>query len=348
MWPQLTGALTLLVGLFGIDFGYYVHLGGGQWHLIWNQVPVSEVIADEEADPFVRERLRLAEQIKTYAIGSLGLEGSNNYTTYTDIGDGPVVWALAAAPKDRLEPHRWSYPVIGSAPYRGFFDRERAEAERDLFSGRGFDVYLRGVSAYSTLGWFRDPLLTSMLRYPAIDLADLVIHELMHATVWIEGDADFNESLATFVGRAGARQWAVEVFENGRDSLDALEARRSDQAQYRGLMRSLAAELDTLYTQEIPVDQTLARKAEAIDRLRSEAASLAWQTEGYSDSDRWTVNNATLALFRTYHRETDLFDRVLERTGGLLEAIKVFGECEGQSDPEAYLESWLERNPASQ
>ncbi|HAA74268.1 TPA: hypothetical protein DCE37_04010, partial [Candidatus Latescibacteria bacterium] len=113
MWPLLTGALTLLVGLFGIDFGYYVHLGGGQWHLIWNQVPVSEVIADEEADPFVRERLKLAEQIKSYAIDSLGLEGSDNYTTYNDIGDGPAVWALTAASKDRLEPHRWSYPVIG-------------------------------------------------------------------------------------------------------------------------------------------------------------------------------------------------------------------------------------------
>jgi predicted aminopeptidase len=340
-------AITLFAGPFGIDVGYYLHLGSGQWHLIWNQVPIKEIVQDADTDPFVRDRLILAGQIRSYAIDALGLEGSDNYTTYCDVGGGPVIWALTASPQTKIEPHRWSYPVIGSAPYRGFFDRARAEQEESKFRARGYDTYLRGVSAFSTLGWFRDPLLTSMLRYDTIDLADLLIHELLHATIWIEGDADFNESLATFVGRAGARAWAMDELAHGADSLAARSRAQSDRQVYSNLMRELSTRLDSLYSQKLPKETVLLRKSEEITRLRERAALVSWQTKGYGDPDKWRVNNATLALHRTYNRETDVFDRVLEVTGNLRAAIKVFESCEDQRDPEAYLERWLEKRNTS-
>ena len=348
MWPLLFATVTAFAGPFGIDLGYYTHLGVGQWRLIWNQVPVQEVIADAGTDPVIRDRLILAEQIRSYAIDELGLEGSDNYTTYCDIGEGPVIWALTVAPKDALEPYRWSYPIIGSAPYRGFFDRKRADREQDRFKKKGYDTFLRGVSAFSTLGWFRDPLLSSVLRYSAIDLADVLIHELTHATLWIEGDADFNESLATFVGREGAKRWVVHHFEAGADSLAATERRRQDRTTYRTLMYSLATRLDSVYGLSLAKDEKLASKAELIAEVRARAEATSWKTEAYRAPESWTINNATLALFRTYNRNSDLFDRVLENAGNLKAALRVFVGCEGQRHPEAYLEQWLEKNSTSE
>lgn len=343
----LFAGMTFLSGPFGIDIGYYLHLGGGQWRMIWDQVPVKELIADEQADAFVRDRLKLAERVRNFAIDQLGLEGSDNYTTYYDTGDRPVVWALTASPYNSLEPYRWSYPVIGSAPYRGFFDRHRAEREEARFRERGYDTYLRGVGAYSTLGWFRDPLLSSMLRYPAIDLADVLIHELLHATIWIEGDADFNERLATFVGREGAKLWALTEWDAGADSLASRAAAGADRALYHKLFRELAGTLDSLYATNAPESAIREQKQDLIEQTRNKARTTKWHTSAYSEVDSWVLNNARLSLFRTYNEPTDLFDRVLDKAGGLPAAIRVFDGCEDQRDPKAYLEAWLERPETS-
>jgi predicted aminopeptidase len=345
--PYLLASALTFVGPFGIDVGYYVHLGFGQWNLIWNQQPISGMISSPKTDPKVRQRLMLAEDIREYAIQELGLEGSDNYTTFSDIGDGPVVWALTVCEPDRLDTHRWSYTVIGSAPYRGFFDQERGIRERERYDSLGFDTFLRGVSAFSTLGWFRDPLLSSMLKYPAIDLADVIIHELTHATIWIEGDADFNESLATFIGHEGARLWAGARFKGGADSLAARSQARRDRIEYRTLMYRLATQLDSTYSQDITRQKKIQLKDAAIAETRTIAAAMDWETESYSDPWSWKVNNATLGLFRTYNRESDVFDRVLAAAGGLKEAVLIFERCEGQRDPEAYLERWLEEQAAS-
>ncbi|MBE84286.1 MAG: hypothetical protein CME21_17115 [Gemmatimonadetes bacterium] len=337
----------LAAGFLGIDIGYYLHLGVGQWKLIWNQRPIDEVIADEATDPDIRYQLLLAKQIRAYAIDTLGLEGSDNYTTYCEIGDRPVVWVLSVAPADALEPHRWSYPVIGSAPYRGFFVRSRGEAELDKFEQRGYDTHLRGVSAFSTIGWFRDPILTPMLKYRAIDLADVLIHELLHASIWIEGDADFNESLATFVGREGAKRWALEFLEGGADSLAARDDLRKDRVAYGDLLHGLATRLDSVYSLDVSREEKLAAKAHQIETTRKISGKRAWLTKGYDTPEDWTINNATLALFRTYNKETDIFERVLLATGELRQAIAVFEMCEEELEPEAFLERWLEQNASS-
>jgi predicted aminopeptidase len=347
VWPLLLASTLTFAALFGIDAGYYLHLGFGQWHLIWDQQPIADVISSEKTDPHTRDRLRLSEEIRAFAIEKLGLEGSDNYTTFSDIGDGPVVWALTVCEPDKLEPHRWSYPVIGSAPYRGFFDRERGDREQQRFEALGFDTYLRGVSAFSTLGWFRDPLLSSVLKYPALDLADVIIHELTHATIWIEGDADFNESLATFIGREGAKEWMLTQ-PGGVDSLATTERRRTDQDTYRQLMHGLATRLDSIYSLDIPRTDKLELKEIVIAAGREESASMLWKTKGYESFGTWRINNATLGLFRTYNRKSDVFDRVLKAAGSVKTALRVFETSEGSRDPEANLERWLEKHAASE
>ncbi len=346
MWSVLLATALTFAGPFGIDVGYYLHLGVGQWRLIWDQRPIEDVIADVDTTPRIRERLALAQDIRSFAIDRLGLAGSDNYTTFSDIGEGPVVWALTVCEPDELSPHRWSYPVIGSAPYRGFFDRERGRLEKARYDERGFDTYLRGVSAFSTLGWFRDPLLSSVLQYPPLDLADVIIHELMHATIWIENDADFNEQLASFVGREGARAWMLETVEGGADSLAARSRLKADRDLYRSLMHGLATQLDSLYRSDVSRAQKLLRKSEVIDELRQSAEDAPWQTGRYVDPESWTINNATLGLFRTYNQSSDIFDRVLERSGDLKSALQVFDRCGGEQDPHDVLERWLDENTA--
>ena len=327
-------------GLFGIDVGYYLHLARGQWHLLWNQVPIERLLADENLDARTRERLEVVREIRRFAVDELGLEVSDIYTRFCDIGPGPVVWALTVSPVDRLEPVRWSYPIVGSAPYRGYFDRARAEAARASYESDGYDTYLRPVGAFSTLGWFPDPLLSSMLRYSLVDLADTVLHELMHATVWVPDHADFNETMASFVGQEGARLW-LETRPFGADSLRVAEDGRQDRRRLRAALRKVAVQLDSTYASSIPIQEKLARKDSLIADLRLRLRAGPWKSTNHGDFDRWTINNASLAIQRTYQRESDLFERVHRRLGGLAATIDFLREVD-RADPFAHLESWLE------
>lgn len=340
MWVCVFALGAAWPGLFGIDVGYYVHLARGQWHLLWNQVPVERMLADDDLDARTRERLERVLEIRTFAIEELGLEASDTYTRFCDVGAGPVVWALTISRDDRLEPVHWSYLVVGSAPYRGYFDRARGEAARAEYEADGYDTYLRPVGAFSTLGWFPDPLLSSMLRYPLVDLADTVIHELMHATVWFPDHVDFNETMASFVGREGARIW-LEGRPSGRDSLALAEDIRVDRVRLRQVLREGAEQLDSLYTSSTARPLKLARKDSLIADLRLRLKTQPWRSTGYGDFDRWTINNASLAIHRTYDRKSDLFERVHRRLGRSLKTTIEFLRQVDASEPYAYLEDWL-------
>ncbi len=340
MWVCVSGLMALPV-LFGIDAGYYVHLARGQWNLLWNQVPIEHVLADEDLDPGTRERLELVVEIRRFAVRELGLEASDTYSRYCDVGPGPVIWALTVCPADRLEPVRWSYPIVGSAPYRGFFDRERGEAARSSYEADGYDTVLRPVGAFSTLGWFPDPMLSSMLRYSVADLADTVFHELMHATVWIPDHADFNETMASFVGRQGAKVW-LDRRPAGQDSIRVSEDARMDRVALRRMLGEAAARLDSLYGSATPRSLKLARKDSVISRLRGRLESESWRTSRYKDFDRWTINNATLAIHRTYDRDSNLFDRVHTRLGSdLARTIDFLRDVEA-ADPYGHLQTWVD------
>tara|TARA_B100001123_G_scaffold227057_1_gene255491 strand:+ start:1793 stop:2821 length:1029 start_codon:yes stop_codon:yes gene_type:complete len=333
--------LLALPALFGIDLGYYFHLARGQWHLLWNQVPIGRVLSDADLDTRTRERLELVLDIRRFAIDELGMEASDTYTRFCDIGPGPVVWALTLSRDDRLEPFRWSYPIVGSAPYRGFFDRDRGETARARYGADGYDTYLRPVGAYSTLGWFPDPMLSSMLAYSVVDLADTVVHELMHETVWVQDHVDFNETMASFVGREGARLW-LEGRAAGADSLRVARDARADRTKLRELMHDTALQLDSLYATQTERPLKLSRKDSIIAELRGRLGAQSWKTDTFRDFDRWTINNATLAIHRTYDRSSDLFERVHDRLGGNLKRTIEFLRDVDASEPYRHLERWLE------
>ncbi|MDE2999372.1 MAG: aminopeptidase [Gemmatimonadota bacterium] len=340
----LIAVLPLMCGL-NLELGYYWHLVRGQAQLLWNRQPVADMLANRRLDPGVRERLEFIKEVRRFAEQRVGLARSRNYTTYIDIGEGPVSWQLTASPKDRIEPVQWTYPVVGRFPYRGYFDPDRAKRERDRLEARDFDTSLRPVGGYSTLGWFADPILSPMLRYSDGDLAELIIHELAHATVWIPGRVSFNESLATFVGEAGALQFMRHRYGQEAAVVTDMLDRRSDKRIFDRFMRGVAEELQALYGSKRSYEEKLKEREVVFERAKRRFSRLDLKTGAYSRFPRRRLNNAVMMAYRTYHEKVDVFENVYRAVGGDLKAaVRIFKESESQTDPSRYLEDWLAGN----
>ncbi|MCY3680607.1 MAG: aminopeptidase [Gemmatimonadetes bacterium] len=333
----------LLILAFGSEIGYLYQLLKGQVALLWRAESIEKVLEAGKLSPDQRAKLELVQTIRAFAQREIGLNTSENYTTYVDIGRGPVSWNLVVCPKDRLEPLEWSYPVVGTVPYRGYFDRAKAEEARDRYVAEGYDTYLRPVGAYSTLGWFSDPVLSSMLRYSEGNLVDLIIHELTHATVWIEGDVTFNESLASFVGETGALMWLQRKYGTDSEVVRRVLDERADGVVFRKFMRDIASRLDSLYQSDSPQKITL--RQQIFDFARTEFHTLPLKTELYARFPSWELNNARMALYRVYRERTDVFARVYLMCDSNLKAtVGVLRQCASTEDPGLWLEEWLRKN----
>ena len=341
IWRSACLLLVLGIVVLGIRFevGYLYQLGKGQIALLWKAKPIDAVLQAGTLSPDQRAKLELIQAIREFAQREIGLNPSQNYTAYVDIGRGPVSWNLIVCPKDRLAPLEWWYPIVGSVPYRGYFDRATAESVRDEYLAEGYDTYLRPVGAYSTLGWFSDPVVSPMLRYSEGDLADLIIHELTHATVWVKGDVAFNEGLASFVGEAGALMW----LQRGGDAqaVQQMLDERADRVVFRNFMQAIAARLTALYRSNAPDKSTLRQRI--FDAARTEFHALPLKTDLYARFPLWELNNARMALYRVYRERTAVFARVHRACQSDLKAtVKILRECAAAEDPTAWLEEWLQ------
>ena len=190
-----------------------MHLARGQLRVITNSTPIAEIAEHPRpADPQRHTRLRFVAAVRDYGRERIGLDVRDQYTCFYDTGGRPLSWNVSASPPDRFEPYLWRFPIVGAVPYKGFFEIDRAQKERSILQSKGLDVSLSQVSAYSTLGFFADPVLSTMLKYSDDSLATLLLHELTHATAYAPGHTDFNESLATFVGRRGSLDFLSEHY----------------------------------------------------------------------------------------------------------------------------------------
>lgn len=293
--------LLLLLPLGGC---YYVHVTAGQLDLNARRVPVTAVLADPATDAALRERLAEVAEIRRFAIAELGLPDNGSYTSYVELGRSHVVWNVFAAPEFDVAPKRWCYPVAGCVAYRGYFDEAKARREARRLRGRGYDVHVAPVAAYSTLGHFADPVLSSMLRYDRVELAALLFHELAHQVAYAAGDSDFSEAFATVVESEATRRW-LEARGRKAELERYLDARRRFYA-VADLMLGTRATLAAIYGSGAPPEAMRAAKAQAIERLRADYAALraGWPADGVSmdgllDGE---INNARLGVISTYHR----------------------------------------------
>ncbi len=315
----LLGGLSLLL-LGGCEtVGYYAQAAGGQLELLYRRQPVDEVLTGLEGRELSEEELRLKRQLElsqamlAFAESEIGLPVEGRYRTYVELSGSSVVWNLFAAPELSLEARMWCYPFVGCAPYRGYFEREAAERYRDKLHDEGFETYIGGVAAYSTLGWFDDPLLSSFISWPEASLAELLFHELAHSRVWIKGDVEFNEAFASFVGRAAMQVWLER---QGRiQLLDQYLDSRRERARFSALLREVRDALAELYASGLNESDKRDRKRAVIARALD-----CFHEKPESYGDRYAgvlarLNNALLVSVSTYEDRQPVFAALFEEAG---------------------------------
>ena len=291
------------------------------------------------------EFINLVNDIRKYAMEDLGLAMSKNYTRYVELDRDYLAAVVSASEKDSFRRYEWFFPVVGSMPYKGFFNIEDARKERTKLEKKDLDVWVRKVDAFSTLGWFKDPLYSYMRNYSVGRLADLIIHELLHATVFIKGQVKFNEELAEFIGSEGAKLYVESRY--GADSNEYRESFSSDSEykKYVDFIRELIEELDKLYSSKIDKEQKLKEK-EAIITAAKERFNAEYETRFSTDNYRGfstlPVNNAYLELYRIYHAQDNFYSDLFERSGKNLPSfIAAAKTITKKGDPRAQLEKAL-------
>lgn len=295
--------------------GYYSQLASGQLRLLQAREPIDQVIADPARDPTLRAHLAEARAARTFASAQLHLPDNKSYRLYADIGRPFVVWNVFATPEFSLAPQNHCFPIAGCVAYRGYYSQGAARGEAALQRLRGMDVAIGGVEAYSTLGWFNDPILSSMMHWGDERLATLIFHELAHQRFYVKDDTEFNESFATFVEQQGTRQWRASrglAPDNGK--------RMRQREQFIQLVLDTRQRLEQLYTQPLPAEQMRQRKGEEFQRLRSNYEQLRdtqWAGDKYFDA--WVyapLNNARLLPFGLYSQWVPAFAALFQQEGG--------------------------------
>jgi predicted aminopeptidase len=283
--------------------------------------------------------------IRRFALEELGLRETTNYTKYVDIDQDYLAAVVSASAEDSFTRHEWWFPIVGSVPYKGFFNPADARKERKKLEKKGLDVWVRGVDAFSTLGWFSDPLYSYMKDYPVHRLADLIIHESLHATVYLKSHAQFNEELAEFVGSEGARLYIGKTFGDDSDEYRAITGSDGDSAAFLGVIRELIAELEALYTNDIPREEKLEKKAGIIQVAKNrftENYDTLFQNDNYRFFSELPINNAYLELYRLYYEEDHYFQGLYDRSGrDLSKFINAVKTLKSRGDPKAQLERAL-------
>ena len=304
--------MLALTGCTGI--GYYAHLARGQIELLSKRESIARLIADPGTDETLRARLRLALEARAFASAKLALPDNGSYTLYADLGRPWVVQNVFATPEFSTQAITHCFPIAGCVGYRGYYDRPRADAEAARLKAAGNDVYVGSSPAYSTLGWFDDPVLNTMLRWDDDELAGTIFHELGHQQLYVKDDTSFNESFATFVEQEGLREWRAA---RGQPASDALGTRRGD--QFAALVLATRMRLDALYASALPADEMRRRKQAEFEQLRRDYRALRnGEWHGYSGYDAWInadINNAKLLPFGLYHRWLPSFAALFAQAG---------------------------------
>jgi predicted aminopeptidase len=335
-----TFAILLLVTQISCSPLYVLRAGYEEAKILSRRQPIDRLVEDPSTAPEQRGKLALVLEARDFAADSLNLNAGRSYTTFSQLESDTLAFVLSAAHRDRFQSHTWWFPIVGRVPYKGFFSESRARREMERLESRGFDTYLRTTSAFSTLGWFNDPLVSTLLRYDSVSLANTVIHEIFHNTLYIAGQATFNESLAQFVGGRGA----IALFCGPRYGEGTRECRRAqdawhDEMVFGSFLQSLVAHLEALYAREdLTSEQKIERREVVFARYQEEFRSAVrprFRVSTYAGFTANPLNNATLAARRMYYHRLDLFEHAFQLAGeDLPRTIAMILEAvDGAADP---------------
>ena len=313
---------SFCIYLCGCQLGYIAESAYSQAELLRKRVPITEALSDLHLTEEQKRKLRLAEEAHHFAETDLNLAVTQNYTTFVQL-DGPyVTYVVSAAPKDELKPYLWKYPIIGAMPYKGYFKPEGTKETIAELKAQNLDVYMRGVSAYSTLGWFKDPILSSMLNYRDFDLVNTIIHETLHATIFFKSSSDFNESLANFVGEQGAVLFYQRKEGPNSPTAKAIVSDRHDEMLFSEFISKELDDLEAWYATQkekssnvIPESARIARIHEIQQRFAIQVRPKLKLKDSYKSFESREQNNASLLTYRLYYKDMGDFDLVMTKLG---------------------------------
>ncbi len=330
---------TLAGGCF--ESRYLAGQALGQWRLLRARRRVADVLSDGAVDERTKARLRLAMEARTFAIEVLGLRGGDSYTRYLPTHGHAVAWNLTAAPKDQLRPMQWRFPIVGTVPYLGYFEERDARKMEARLRARDLDTYVRPVAGYSTIGITADPIYESMLDEGDARLVEVVLHEMLHGTMYLNGKSAWNESLASFVGVQGAALFFAARGGDGRAVLDEAERRKADERRFSEFLAPVQQALRELYAEPIPRAEKVRRRDEVFAAARARFAELyPGRRSIFTDAKR--LNNAVFASYGVYHDQSGEHEHLFKRVrGDLVRFIRLYKYAiESTSDPIGWLQQF--------
>lgn len=319
--PRFFRPLHLVIPLMGLitscqTIHFYGQAMAGQMEIIHKSRSNQKIIANPSTDPSLRKKLEAVEEIRRYASEKLSLPGDESYAKYADLGRDHVVWVIYAAPEFSLDAKTWRYPAVGEMDYRGYFKAKDANTLADRLRSEGYDVCIGGVDAYSTLGWFHDPVLNTFVEYPDIDLAETIFHELSHRVVFRRGDTMFNESMANVVAEEGVRRW---LRDHGRlEDLAKYEGRIVKRRQFYREIDHTRKRLEVLYASGKPDAEMRRAKAAILKDLQQQFRDLRqkWGGQGLESWLNEDINNGHIVSLKIYADMMPHFQQLLDDCGG--------------------------------
>jgi predicted aminopeptidase len=337
-------AVLLVLPLTACQLPYLLKSSYHQARILKQREDLEKVLANDAVPEEVKRKLRLAKDAKDFAENHLGLTSTKNYSTYVDLKRPYVSWIVQAAKEYELTPYLWHFPFVGSLPYKGFFSEREAREEASRLDPKEYDTYIRGVTAYSTLGWFHDPILNTMIAYPDADLVELIIHESVHATLYIKSQAEFNERLATYIGQLGAEKYFTA--KEGKDSptVKRIRLAREDQKLFSAFLSRQLKALEKWY-QDHRDKVTPESKAERLKRIQRDFDSELkprLRTEDFNRALSGELNNAVLVGYKTYNMDLTDFERLYDKLDGDIGTLITYCKnLEKEKDPAKALKDFL-------
>jgi predicted aminopeptidase len=339
--PFLTGCGNLL---------YLSKLGWHQSSIAFHSVPVEEVLEKKGVDRETREKIHFIQEVKRYGEEKLGLARTKSYSKYFE-AKGPVLHIITASERDRLQLYYWDFPITGKVTYKSFFTQEEILREKRFLETEGYDTFVQQAGAYSTLGWLKDPIFSSMLRWDRVTLANLILHEMTHSTIYFKSRTDLNEQIATFVGNQGAIDFLAEKY--GRESKEVVEAIdcEEDDLIFSRWIDQACQQLTDFYGREISREEKLRGREALFRRLKEDFKETlaSFKTAGYKNFEKVEINNAVLLAYRRYIHRLENFQALYRYFGeDLRSMIGFFRWIQGSGEePSSYLERWMNKKGIS-
>ena len=327
--------------------GYYLHSGYHQAKLASSRRPIEKVLTENKLSDEEKRKLRLVQEVKAFGEQQLGLKKSSNYTTFVQLEEPYVTYIVQAAHIFELKPYLWHFPFVGDVPYKGYFKKSLAEEEARSFDRERYDTYVRGVSAYSTLGWFQDSVLSSMLRYEDIDLTETILHESIHTTLFIKSAAEFNERLATFMGHTGMLLFYTQKEGTGSPHLKAATEDSQDQELFSKFLTEELEQLKKWYeaNKGQVTRETKAQRLAEIQTRFKEQIRPRLKSKGYLEFEKRELNNALLLAYKTYEYSLEDFAKLYAIfKNDFFQTMQWLKGLEGDPHPEATLKAFVQNS----